>query len=80
MLVFLSFLFFTFLVAFITYIKTKDDNLSTNEGYFLGGRSLTGGLIAGSLLLTNLNATSLVHKPIHIICQLLDGKSLRLFA
>lgn len=55
MLMVLSFLFFTFLVGVFTYLKTKGDNLTTNEGYFLGGRSLTGPFIAGSLMLTNLS-------------------------
>ena len=55
MLMFLSFIFFTALVAIITYYKTKGDTLDTNDGYFLGGRSLTAGFIAGSLMLTNLS-------------------------
>ena len=53
------FLFFTVLVAFLSYYftgKTKD----TGEGYFLGGRSLTAGVIAGSLLLTNLSTEQIV--------------------
>lgn len=54
----LSFLAFTGLVALITYLKTKDENIQSNDGFFLGGRSLTGGIIAGSLLLTNLSAAS----------------------
>lgn len=55
MLMFLSFIFFTALVAVITYYKTKGETLDTNDGYFLGGRSLTAGFIAGSLMLTNLS-------------------------
>lgn len=55
MLMFLSFIFFTALVAILTYYKTKGDTLDTNDGYFLGGRSLTAGFIAGSLMLTNLS-------------------------
>ncbi len=55
-----SFLLVTILIAVVTYLKTKNDNLETSSGYFLGGRSLTGGIIAGSLLLTNLNASSFV--------------------
>ncbi|MCQ8213700.1 solute:sodium symporter family transporter [Cetobacterium somerae] len=55
MLMIISFIFFTLLVATLTYFKTKGDNLTTNDGYFLGGRSLTGGFIAGSLMLTNLS-------------------------
>ena len=36
------------------YITRKDEK-STSEGFFLGGRSLTFPIIAGSLLLTNLS-------------------------
>lgn len=57
-MIFISFIFFTALVAFITYLKTKGDRLETNDDYFLGGRSLTGGVIAGSLMLTNLSPVS----------------------
>ncbi len=56
----ISFILFSAVVGIITYIKTKNDKLSTSDGYFLGGRSLTGGVIAGSLLLTNLSAASFV--------------------
>lgn len=55
-----SFIFFTVLVAYISYRFTRDENLETSEGYFLGGRSLTGWVIAGSLLLTNLSTEQLV--------------------
>ena len=55
-----SFLFFTFLVAFIAWWKTRDEDLDTGSGYFLGGRSLPGFVIAGSLLLTNLSTEQLV--------------------
>jgi len=55
-----SFLFFTAMVAVISSIKTRGDNLETAEGYFLAGRGLPGVVIAGSLLLTNLSAEQLV--------------------
>lgn len=55
-----SFVFFTALVAVISWLLTRKEDLSTNEGYFLGGRSLTGIVIAGSLILTNLSAEQLV--------------------
>ena len=55
-----SFILFTAVVALITYFKTRGGNLETSDGYFLGGRSLTGGVIASSLLLTNLSAASFV--------------------
>ncbi|QZY55635.1 solute:sodium symporter family transporter [Crassaminicella profunda] len=55
-----SFIFFTGLVAFISWRMTKDDDLDTQDGYFLGGRSLTGLVIAGSLMLTNLSTEQMV--------------------
>lgn len=56
----ISFLFFTALVAVISWVITRKEDLSTNTGYFLGGRSLSGVVIAGSLILTNLSAEQLV--------------------
>ena len=56
----LSFLGFTLLVALISYIKSRKTNEKTSDGYFLGGRSLTGVVIAGSLLLTNLSTEQIV--------------------
>ena len=55
-----TFVFFTALVAVISWWMTRKDNLDTAEGYFLAGRSLPGVVIAGSLLLTNLSAEQLV--------------------
>ena len=55
-----SFLFFTLLVAFIAWWKTREEDLDSGSGYFLGGRSLPGFVIAGSLLLTNLSTEQLV--------------------
>ncbi|TWT52771.1 putative symporter YidK [Rubripirellula amarantea] len=55
-----SFLFFTGLVAFLTWRLTKNDDHSSTGGYFLAGRSLTFPLIAGSLLLTNLSTEQMV--------------------
>jgi SSS family solute:Na+ symporter len=57
---FVSFVFFTALVGVITWWLTRHDKLDTSDGYFLAGRSLTGGYIAGSLLLTNLSTEQLV--------------------
>tara|TARA_R110000850_G_scaffold3506_1_gene16842 strand:- start:1250 stop:2860 length:1611 start_codon:yes stop_codon:yes gene_type:complete len=54
------FLFFTALVGVITYFLTRKDDHGTATGYFLAGRTLTGGFIAGSLLLTNLSTEQLV--------------------
>ena len=57
---FLTFIGFTALVAIISYYKTKNTEDSSSDGYFLGGRSLTAGVIAGSLLLTNLSTEQIV--------------------
>jgi len=58
--IFITFLAFTALVAIVASVKTKGDNLETADGYFLASRSLSGIVIAGSLLLTNLSAEQLV--------------------
>lgn len=55
-----TFVGFTILVAVISYVKTKGDDQTTADGYFLAGRGLPGFVIAGSLLLTNLSAEQLV--------------------
>lgn len=60
MLGIISFVGFTVLVAVIAYFATRSTNESTSDGYFLGGRSLTAGVIAGSLLLTNLSTEQLI--------------------
>ena len=56
----ISFVGFTALVAIISYYATRKTNENTSDGYFLGGRSLTAGVIAGSLLLTNLSTEQIV--------------------
>ncbi len=56
----LSFLGFTILVAVIAYISTLKTDENSSDGYFLGGRSLGGFVIAGSLLLTNLSTEQIV--------------------
>ena len=56
----LAFIGFTLIVAIISYLKTRSTKESTLDGYFLGGRSLTAGVIAGSLLLTNLSTEQIV--------------------
>lgn len=55
-----TFIGFTALVAFISWLKTKNDKLDTQDGYFLAGRGLSGLVIAGSLELTNLSTEQLV--------------------
>ena len=56
----LTFIGFTALVAIISYLATRKTSESTSDGYFLGGRSLTAVVIAGSLLLTNLSTEQIV--------------------
>ena len=55
-----TFLLFTGFVAAFSTWKLRQDKLNTKDGYFLGGRSLTGIVIAGSLLLTNISTEHLV--------------------
>lgn len=57
---FLTFILFTGFVALYATWKLRKDKLNTRDGYFLGGRSLTGVIIAGSLLLTNISTEHLV--------------------
>jgi SSS family solute:Na+ symporter len=57
---FISFILFTGLVAIICYWKTRNDHMETADDFFLGGRSLTGWVIAGSLMLTNLSTEHLI--------------------
>jgi len=60
MLTTITFIAFTLLVAIISYYATRKTNEASSDGYFLGGRSLTAGVIAGSLLLTNLSTEQIV--------------------
>lgn len=55
-----SFVFFTGLVAVITWWLTRRDDHQHSTGYFLAGRSLTFPIIAGSLLMTNLSTEQMV--------------------
>ena len=55
----ITFLVFTVLVAVASYFLTGKTE-QTADGYFLGGRSLTAGVIAGSLLLTNLSTEQII--------------------
>ncbi len=55
-----TFVFFTGLVGAVTWFLTRRDDHVTSTGYFLAGRTLTGGFIAGSLLLTNLSTEQLI--------------------
>ena len=55
-----TFVGFTAMVALISWWKTRDEDLNSQDGYFLAGRSLTAGVIAGSLMLTNLSTEQLI--------------------
>ena len=55
-----SFVFFTALVAAVTWWKSRGGDSGSNDGFFLAGRSLTFPFIAASLLLTNLSTEQLV--------------------
>lgn len=55
-----SFVFFTALVGLLTWLITRGAPHDNSDGYFLAGRTLTGGFIAGSLMLTNLSTEQLV--------------------
>ncbi len=56
----LVFIGFTLLVGIISYLKSKKTDESSSDDYFLGGRTLTAGVIAGSLLLTNLSTEQII--------------------
>jgi len=57
---FFTFILFTGFVAIYSTYRLKQANLNTQDGYFLGGRSLTGVVIAGSMLLTNISTEHLI--------------------
>jgi SSS family solute:Na+ symporter len=60
MLTAISFVGFTLFVALYSWYKLRKENLQSKEGYFLGGRTLTGGIIAGSMILTNISTEHLI--------------------
>lgn len=60
MLTAISFVGFTGLVLGISYYLTRKKDTTSQEGYFLAGRGLTGWIIAASLLLTNLSTEQMV--------------------
>jgi len=60
MLTVITFVGFTAFVALFTWYKLRKDKMDSSDGYFLGGRSLTGIIIAGSMLLTNISTEHLI--------------------
>ncbi len=56
----LSCIAFMAIVAIWSWWHVRRENLSTQDGYFLAGRSLGGVVIAGSLLLTNISTEHLI--------------------
>ena len=55
-----SFLIVTVLVAYISWLRTKNDDLTTSKGYFLAGRGLSGIVIGCSMVLTSLSTEQLI--------------------
>ncbi len=55
-----SFLIFTIGVGVYASYKVRKESLDSPDGYFLAGRSLTGVVIAGSLILTNISTEHLI--------------------
>ena len=60
MLTLVTFIAFTAFVAFYAWFRLRKEKLDSSDGYFLGGRSLTGVVIAGSMLLTNISTEHLI--------------------
>ncbi len=60
MLTVTTFIGFTAFVAFYAWYKLRKDKLESADDYFLGGRSLTGIVIDGSMLLTNISTEHLI--------------------
>ena len=56
----LSFLAVTISIALISWWVTRKEDLSTVEGYYLGGRHLGWFLVGGSLFLSNISAIAIV--------------------
>ena len=60
MLTLSTFIGFTGFVAFYAWYRLRKEKLNSSDGYFLGGRSLSGVVIAGSMLLTNISTEHLI--------------------
>lgn len=57
---YLGFFGFTLFVVLYTTYKLRRDSFNTAKGYFLAGKSLTGPIIAGSMILTNISTEHLI--------------------
>ncbi len=57
---YLGFFGFTIFVIVFTAYKLRKDNFSSAKGYFLAGKSLTGPIIASSMILTNISTEHLI--------------------
>lgn len=56
----MSFIMIIGAIWLFAYKRSRNVDLSSSEGYFLGGRSLTGVTIAGSVIMTNLSTEQIV--------------------
>jgi len=56
----IGFFGFTLLVILFVWYRLKNENLKSEKGYFLAGKSLTGPVIAASMLLTNISTEHLI--------------------
>nr|WP_298926150.1 solute:sodium symporter family transporter [uncultured Allomuricauda sp.] len=57
---YLGFFGFTFFVIIYTTYRLRKDNFNSAKGYFLAGKSLSGPIIAGSMILTNISTEHLI--------------------
>lgn len=57
---YIGFFGFTLFVILYTTYKLRKDKFTTTKGYFLAGKSLTGPVIAGSMILTNISTEHLI--------------------
>jgi solute:Na+ symporter, SSS family len=56
----ITFIGFTAFVAFYAWYRLRKDKMNSSDDFFLGGRSLTSIVIAGSMLLTNISTEHLI--------------------
>ncbi|SFC80252.1 solute:sodium symporter family transporter [Algibacter pectinivorans] len=57
---YIGFFGFTLFVILYTTYKLRNDKFTTSKGYFLAGKTLTGPIIAGSMILTNISTEHLI--------------------